>query len=209
MEQGGLYEYLRFEQKNFGANHHYVDFGGEEVTIKLSKLDSTTQLRVAFNLTDHAVSGDLPAVQRAIALEGASPNDERQFKLCRSPVHGAASNGHAEVVRALCEADADVQWADANGTTCLMSACRNGHELSAGVLLQHGAKADAVDSQGITTLMHTVDGAFDMVLHYTVGRNPRQKDYIRCSSSRTASPHTLPSISMCNSASEPRWRRSH
>ena len=28
--------------------------------------------------------------------------------------------------------------------------------------------------------------AFDMVLYYTVGRNLRQKDYIRCTSSRTA-----------------------
>jgi hypothetical protein len=110
------------------------------------------QTAMSDTLADLVQCGDLPGVQRAIA-GGADPNAGVP------PLWWAARTGHTEIVRALCDAGANVEWANpssSNGIandTSLIRACVNGNEPAAAVLLEHKAQIDAVDQNGMTALM--------------------------------------------------------
>lgn len=76
----------------------------------------------------------------------------------RTPLIEATVNGHRNVVQSLLErglTDLDAQ--DNKGQTALSHAAAQGHEAIAGLLLDVGADAKALDSAGFTPLSRTVD----------------------------------------------------
>ena len=76
---------------------------------------------------------------------GADPNRGELFR----PLNGAASFG-PKAVRLLLDAGADVNWADADGGTPLMSAAASDDKESVRLLLKAGANPNAEDHKGHT-----------------------------------------------------------
>ncbi len=69
----------------------------------------------------------------------------------------AARQGSAEAARVLCEAGADVNAVDPDGTSALVLAIINGHFDTAAVLLDCGANPNLADSAGMGPLYAAVD----------------------------------------------------
>jgi ankyrin repeat protein len=69
-----------------------------------------------------------------------------------SPLHGAAWQGHVEVVRALLDFGAPVNAQDGEGYTPLHKAAWRGHEQIARLLLAHKADTSIKESGGLTPL---------------------------------------------------------
>ena len=74
-----------------------------------------------------------------------------------APLHFAAREGCAGCVPVLAKAGADVNAADQDGITPLISALINGHYDVAGVLLENGADPNIADRTGRTPLYSAVD----------------------------------------------------
>ena len=86
------------------------------------------------------------------ALLGAKDADES------TPLHYAVWKGHAEAVRLLLAAGADVNAHNKNGhwgTTPLHAAAHGNQAAIAELLIQHGADIEALDMGGKTPLHHT------------------------------------------------------
>ena len=74
-----------------------------------------------------------------------------------TPLMYAAREGALDAVRVLCEAGADRNAADPDGTTSLLLAITNGHYDTAALLVEKGADANLADSTGMAPLFAAVD----------------------------------------------------
>ena len=124
-------------------------------------------------------------VVRMLLEAGADINapDERQF----TPLHHAATWGHANVAAALIKAGADVNRGDANNVTPLHWACRNslaprlhGIIKSTLLLIRNSAAVDARDSSGSTPLDNAIENEnrqFFPILLRAGAAFPAETDY--------------------------------
>jgi ankyrin repeat protein len=87
-----------------------------------------------------------------------------------TPLMYAGRQGSAAAARVLCEAGAEVNAVDPDGTSALLLAIMNGHFDTAAVLLEHGADANLTDKAGMGPLYATVDMN---TLGEVYGRPPR------------------------------------
>jgi ankyrin repeat protein len=69
----------------------------------------------------------------------------------------AAREGAVDAARVLCEAGAEVNAADPDGTTSLLLAITNGHFDTAALLVEKGADVNLADSTGMAALYAAVD----------------------------------------------------
>ncbi len=99
-----------------------------------------TQIKLKKQLIEAVESNDLPAVQQAIAA-GVDLNDGYP-----RPLRVAAQNGHADIVRILIAAGADVK--NRFPVAALITAVRNGHADIVRILIAAGAFVDEPDSPG-------------------------------------------------------------
>ncbi len=105
-----------------------------------------------------------PGIDIDVNAEGSQPVDW-------TALTWAASEGHADIVRRLLAAGADVDAKTNNGATALMWAASEGHAAMVRQLLAAGADVDAKDNYGTTALeiaeaLHEEDGweeHFDVV----------------------------------------------
>lgn len=74
-----------------------------------------------------------------------------------TPLMYAAREGAADATRVLCEAKAELNAADPDGSTSLLIAITNGHYDTAAVLVEHGADVNLPDSTGMGPLYAAVD----------------------------------------------------
>jgi len=106
---------------------------------------------------------------------GADPNRGELFR----PLKLAASHG-AEPVRQLIEAGADVNWADADGGTALMSAAASGDEESVRLLLEAGANPNAEEHDGRTAYAYALEFNNQQIVKLlaplTVARRRKKKE---------------------------------
>lgn len=91
-----------------------------------------------------ALHGELPVVKALIA-RGAEVN-----KTGWTPLHWAAANGHAEVVRHLLERHAYIDAESPNQTTPLMMAARQLHPTTVRLLIDEGADPTVRNQSGLT-----------------------------------------------------------
>ena len=87
-----------------------------------------------------------------------------------TPLMYAARQGSADAARVLCEAGADMNAVDPDGTSALEFAILNGHFDTAAVLLEHTADPNLADSAGMGPLYAAVDMN---TLGEVYGRPPR------------------------------------
>jgi len=87
-----------------------------------------------------------------------------------TPLMYAARQGSASAARVLCEAGADVNAIDPDGSSALVLAIVNGHFDTAAVLLEHGADPNLADKSGMGPLYAVVDMN---TLGEVYGRPPR------------------------------------
>lgn len=83
----------------------------------------------------------------ALVARGASVN-----KSGWTPLHYAATGGHARVAAFLIGAQAEVNAESPNGTTPLMMAAMYGNSQTVKLLLESGAEAHVVNDQGLSAL---------------------------------------------------------
>jgi ankyrin repeat protein len=107
-------------------------------------------------LTAVSASSSVWSLLKPLLKAGADPN---RGDLLR-PLDQAATKG-AESVRLLIEAGADVNWADADGGTALMSAAAVDDAESIRLLLAAGANPNAEDHKGHTAFWFALDGNND------------------------------------------------
>ncbi len=74
-----------------------------------------------------------------------------------TPLMYAAREGAMDSVRVLCEAGADVNLADPDGSNALLLAIENGHYDTAALLLEKGADPNVADATGMAALYAAVD----------------------------------------------------
>jgi ankyrin repeat protein len=74
-----------------------------------------------------------------------------------TPLMYAAREGALDAARVLCEAGADLEASDPEGTTPMLLAITNGHYDTAALLLEKGANPNTADSTGMAPLFAAVD----------------------------------------------------
>lgn len=132
-----------------GADPNTIDAQGQPVIVAAAKGRSWRAVRALAELrgtrldaTDTAEStalmyaalhGELPMVEFLVARK-AEVN-----KTGWAPLHFAAANGHADIVRFLLEHHAYIDAESPNRTTPLMMASRQGHPSVAALLVEEGA----------------------------------------------------------------------
>ena len=94
--------------------------------------------------------------QRPIADAGLASYGVAEWGYSFHHLNLAASRG-AERVRLLLKASADVNWADADGGTALMSAAASGDEEAVRLLLDAGANPNAEDRKGRTAYWYALN----------------------------------------------------
>jgi len=101
-----------------------------------------------------------------------------EASLSATPLHLAATNGHANIVAVLLDARADPKAVMANGTDALLAACQWGHSAVVKLLLRRGADVDFVDSNGWTCLHTAAYYAHESIVMQLIefGANPNSTD---------------------------------
>merc|ERR1712037_1021524 len=87
-----------------------------------------------------------------------------------TPLHGAASQGHKEMVKLLIESGADPNVADIDGGRPLHWAVRNGHVEVAQLLIERGANPNLTDRYGGTPLHEAATGGHVEVAQLLIER---------------------------------------
>ena len=98
-------------------------------------------------LFEACVNGDAPTAA-ALLEYGAKPSQSVGPQLF-SPLYNAALNGHANVVRFLCDSDADVSARTASGMTALYAASQEGHAECVQALLGAKGMTQAIANQAL------------------------------------------------------------
>lgn len=143
-----------------GADPNTLDAQGQPVIVAAAKGRSWRAVRALAELrgtrldaTDTsesnalmyaALHGELPMVEFLIARK-AEVN-----KTGWAPLHFAAANGHADIVRLLIEHHAYIDAESPNRTTPLMMATRQGHPTVATLLVEEGADPTLRNDAGFT-----------------------------------------------------------
>lgn len=102
------------------------------------------------NFHDAAKKGDLALVKACLANH--DPEERNLYN--HTPLHLAAAHGHADVVKELLKAHADVEAVCNNELRPLHFAAQNGHAEIVRILLEAGAQKDACDQWNKTPLMY-------------------------------------------------------
>ncbi|KAG9397269.1 Ankyrin repeats (3 copies) [Carpediemonas membranifera] len=97
---------------------------------------------------------------------GADVNGKRRSSDAWTPLIAAALKDHAEIVKLLVRAKADLSLADEAGQTALMAACINGHLDSIKALVEAGADISAVDNNDDPVLILAVQRKQSAVVSY-------------------------------------------
>ena len=139
--------------------------------------------------------GDFDRVKMLLAA-GAEPNVAGAYG--KTPLIGAAAQGHAGIVRLLLEQGAEVNARKSDGFTALISAVFFGHEEVVRMLLAHGADVSLADqtgstaynwslSRGLPQLAKLLKGGGATIAASTVPTAP-----VRATPPRRAEPAALP-----------------
>ena len=104
--------------------------------------------------------GDLQAVRSEVDKDSTFPGELNQIgpQLPLTPMHVAAFEGHADVLRYLVSKGVQVDLRDANGATALMQASAGGQSESVKALLACGADPNAKDGSFSTSLSLAASG---------------------------------------------------
>lgn len=112
-------------------------------------------------------------------VQAGAKVDERMVVLgmfAASPTNNSVSSGNLATTRALLDAGADPNEAGSDGSTLLYQAVVENHTDFARLLIERGAKVNAVDSRGMTPLLYAASADFgdssmvDLLLK--MGANP-------------------------------------
>lgn len=125
-------------QSAFAVAEVLISHPSTQVEVRSNKDESPLMLA--------AIKGELALCQQLIARE-ADVN-----KPGWTPLHYAASGGHADVVRLLLDHFAYIDAESPNGTTPLMMAARYGSPEAVAALLSAGADVRAKNALGLTAL---------------------------------------------------------
>ena len=122
-------------------------------------------------------AGDVQRV-RELLEAGANPNARDKDGL--TPLHWAASEGHADIVKILLEHGADPNTKIKYGWTPLHYASREGHADVVKLLLEHGADPNTKKDDGLTPLhVAAFSGHADVVkLLLEHGADPNARNYL-------------------------------
>jgi uncharacterized protein len=116
-----------------------------------------------------ALRGKLAIVQRLVAA-GAKLETEGW-----APLHYAAFNGHADVIRYLIDKQVSVDARAPNGQTALMFAAKNDHLEVVRLLVSANADIQARDANGTTALSLAIDAGNTDIAHYLRSRGAMAK----------------------------------
>jgi len=148
---------LRFGFSGGGAPADMIQLGlerrgvwAELRTARAAMRDADGWTRLHFACLDH--EEDVLLVAELVELGWAGCVDARDASGVNAPLALASRCGHERVVRALIGAGADVNAADADGTTALMAACHHRRVACAEVLVTAGADVNARSKDGRTPL---------------------------------------------------------
>jgi len=117
---------------------------------------SRIQKRSSRKHADDAAAATAAATTATATVRVVAWVDERDPDQA-TPLHVAASRGHALAAQLLLDAGADVAARDSDGATPLHKACHGGHVDCALVLLRAGADRAAADVRGHTPLYHAIE----------------------------------------------------
>ncbi|XP_054923657.1 uncharacterized protein [Dermacentor andersoni] len=122
------------------------DFGVGPSYTKMTEAEFVARL----SIHEAARTGDLHVIKLLLKSDPKRMEtvDERGW----TPIHLAAANGHAEVVRFLAVEGADVAALDPTSYTAMHLAAMNGHNACLEVLLKVGADVDNITADGFTPL---------------------------------------------------------
>ncbi|KAH6943133.1 hypothetical protein HPB50_016037 [Hyalomma asiaticum] len=122
------------------------DFGVGPSYTKMTEAEFVARL----SIHEAARTGDLHVIKLLLKSDPKRMEtvDERGW----TPIHLAAANGHAEIVRYLAVEGADVAALDPTSYTAMHLAAMNGHNACLEVLLKMGADVDNVTADGFTPL---------------------------------------------------------
>lgn len=119
-------------------------------------------------------TGDLKRVNQLLQ-KGVSPNFVSTGLGC-TPLFAASREGHADVVRSLLEAGADVEKRSLRKCTALMGAAEKGFADVVTILLDYGAKAALTDEEGRSCLHYSTLSSDVGVVTMLVDRFPQLKE---------------------------------
>ncbi|KAL1476782.1 hypothetical protein MTO96_036244, partial [Rhipicephalus appendiculatus] len=122
------------------------DFGVGPSYTKMTEAEFVARL----SIHEAARTGDLHVIKLLLKSDPKRMEtvDERGW----TPIHLAAANGHAEIVRYLAVEGADVAALDPTSYTAMHLAAMNGHNACLEVLLKMGADVDNITADGFTPL---------------------------------------------------------
>eukprot|EP00929_Paragymnodinium_shiwhaense_P101737 TRINITY_DN64895_c0_g1_i1.p1 TRINITY_DN64895_c0_g1~~TRINITY_DN64895_c0_g1_i1.p1 ORF type:complete len:464 (-),score=83.56 TRINITY_DN64895_c0_g1_i1:743-2134(-) len=152
---------------------HLAALQGDAALVKLlqtaSQLEHSSKAEgaVARAVELAASAGHVEALE-ALALGNASQaplGDQRGSRALLM----AVSNGHAETVRWLVRAGADVNGVDDTGKRPLHEAARGGLQAMAEALVKQGAKVNGADADSHTVLHHAATGGHTAMMDYFAG----------------------------------------
>ncbi|XP_037521984.2 uncharacterized protein LOC119399239 [Rhipicephalus sanguineus] len=126
-----------------------IDEGDFGVGLSYTKM-TEAEFVARLSIHEAARTGDLHVIKLLLKSDPKRMEtvDERGW----TPIHLAAANGHAEIVRYLAVEGADVAALDPTSYTAMHLAAMNGHNACLEVLLKMGADVDNITADGFTPL---------------------------------------------------------